>query len=70
MKLLVVIALLLSANIGIAQTLGHYVYGIDVANDLWEINPADGTMTKVALSSQVGQTANGLAYDAVRNQMF
>jgi len=70
MKLFVLIALLLSANVGIAQTLGHYVYGIDVANDLWEINPADKTMTKVALSSQVGQTANGLAYDAVRNQMF
>jgi hypothetical protein len=70
MKPFVLIALLLSANVGIAQTLGSYVYGIDVANDVWEINPADKTATKVVTFSQLTQTANALAYDSVRNQMF
>ena len=53
-----------------AGTLGHYMYGVDVANDIWEINPADQTATKVLTSAEIGQTANANAYDSVRNQMF
>jgi hypothetical protein len=53
-----------------AGTLGYYMYGVDVANDIWEINPADQTLTKVLTSAEIGQTANALAYDNSRNHLF
>jgi hypothetical protein len=43
-------------------------YGVDVGNDLWEIDPVAKTSTKINVT--LYQTANGLAYDSTREQLF
>ena len=53
-----------------AGTLGHYIYGVDVANDIWELNPADQTATKVFTSTEIGQTANALAWNEGNEHLF
>jgi hypothetical protein len=68
--LVAIAAIAVSAANAAAGTLGHYIYGVDVANDIWEFNPVDQTTTKVLTSSEIGQTANAMAYDSGRNQLF
>ena len=68
--LVAIAAIAVSAANAAAGTLGHYIYGVDVANDIWELNPADKTSTKVLTSSEIGQTANANAYDSSRNHLF
>jgi hypothetical protein len=73
LRLTLSFALILTASAGsevAAVTFGHSMYGVDVANNIWSLNPADQTATKVLTRDDVGQTANALAYDSVRNQMF
>ncbi len=56
-----------------ANGVGEYMYGVDVANDLWELDPVNQTATKLqpsGISQGLGQTANCLAYDWSRNQLF
>ena len=53
-----------------AGTLGHYIYGVDVANEIWELNPADQTATKVLTSTEIGQTANALAWNETNEHLF
>jgi hypothetical protein len=52
-----------------AATLGAYLYGIDDAGSLYEINPADQTWNVVAVSAS-STLANSLAYDQSRQQLF
>ena len=47
-----------------------FLYGIDVANDLWEIDPINQTTRKVVTSTQMGQTANALAWNPVNEDLF
>jgi len=68
--LVAIAAIAVSAANAAAGTLGHSIYGVDVANDIWEFNPVDQTSTKVLTSSEIGQTANAMAYDSSRNHMF
>jgi len=49
---------------------GTYIYGVDVTNDIWEIDPVSQTTTKVVTSAEIGQTANALAYDQAREHLF
>ena len=60
----------ISAADAAAGTLGHYIYGVDVANDIYELNPADQTSTKVLTSTEIGQTANALAWDESHEHLF
>jgi hypothetical protein len=53
-----------------AGTLGHYIYGVDVSNDIYEINPVDKTATKVLTSTEIGQTANALAWNETNEHLF
>jgi hypothetical protein len=53
-----------------AATMGHYMYGVDDANDIWEINPADQTTVKVISASSLGSGANALGFDTTRNHLF
>jgi hypothetical protein len=46
------------------------MYGVDVANDVWEINPVVKTATKVLTSSEIGQTANALAWNEINQHLF
>jgi hypothetical protein len=71
--------LLILAAAGAAAGQGHEVeaapvppslYGVDVANDIWSIDPVSQTTTKVLTSSEIGQTANALAFDQSRGQLF
>jgi len=73
LRLALLLALILTVSAGrkaAAATFGHSMYGVDVANNIWVLNPVDQTATKVLTRDDVGQTANALAYDTVRNQMF
>jgi len=73
-KTLLVLAALAAVAIGgqqaTAATIGHFMYGVDDANDIWEINPADQTSTKVVSASALGSGANALGYDTNRNQLL
>jgi hypothetical protein len=53
-----------------AAAVNTFMYGVDVANDIWQIDPVAQTTTKIATSSEIGQTANALAFDNSRNQLF
>ena len=60
----------LHGSLAQAELANTYIYGVDVANDIWQIDPIGQTTTIVATSSEIGQTANALAYDNSRNQLF
>ena len=69
--LLAVIAVVaLQGNQTLAASFNTFMYGVDVANDIWLLNPADKTSTKVLTSSEIGQTANALAVDYARDHLF
>ena len=51
--LVAIAAIAVSAANAAAGTLGHYIYGVDVANDVWEINPVDQTTTRVLTNSEI-----------------
>ncbi len=53
-----------------AASIPPVLYGVDVANDIWSIDPVTQTTTKVLTSSEIGQTANALAFDQSRGQLF
>jgi len=53
-----------------AASIPPVLYGVDVANDIWSIDPVAQTTTKVLTSSEIGQTANALAFDQSRGQLF
>ena len=63
-------AVTLLGSSGSAATLGAYMYGIDDNSDIYEINPADQTMTKVYTSPSSTSLANSMAYDDSRGQLF
>ncbi len=46
------------------------IYGVDVANDIYEIDPVAKTNTKVLTSSELGQTANALAWNDANQHLF
>ena len=68
--LLILAALAAVAISGSRAEAGTYIYGVDVANDIWEIDPVSQTTTKVLTSTEIGQTANALAYDQAREHLF
>jgi hypothetical protein len=53
-----------------AASIPAVLYGVDVANDIWSIDPVVQTAVKVLTSSEIGQTANALAFDSSRGQLF
>jgi hypothetical protein len=52
-----------------AATIGSFVYGIDEAGDLYEVNAADKTSTYIT-SLSPNTATNALGYDSSRNQLF
>jgi hypothetical protein len=66
--LLLLVAIAATAlHAGTAQAV---IYGVDLENSIWEIDPVAKTTTKILTSSEIGQTANSLGYDQTRNQLF
>ena len=69
-KTLLMLAVFAAAAVMGSRAEAGYVYGVDVANDFWEINPVSQTTTKVLTSAEIGQTANALATDTARGHVF
>lgn len=66
-KILITALLLTIAKVVGAQP---FLYGIDVDNDVWEIDPVNKTTKKVVTSPQMYQTANALAWDPSHEDLF
>jgi hypothetical protein len=52
----------------VADPVSPLIYGIDDANDIWQINPVTSATTRVLV--QPSGTSNALAYDSSRSQLF
>ena len=69
-KTLLTLAVLAAAAVSGSHAEAAPVYGVDVANEIWEIDPVSQTTTKVLTSPEIGQTANALAWDQAREHLF
>jgi hypothetical protein len=60
----------MAASTSVAVPIGTYMYGLDDSGDIYEINPATQTTTKVFTSPPSTVLANSTAYDDSRGQLF
>ena len=60
----------MAASTSVAVPIGTYMYGLDDSGDIYEINPATQTTTKVFTSPPSTVLANSMAYDTSRGQVF